>query len=363
MKLLKTGIKELTRTLNGGGLLTCELLYEVTKAKGDATYTGPKITRETWAPVLSFLRWVNDTTHSEAQVRMFVNEKEGLVAFWAFPQEARTGMSAREIANDAAAVQRAQFGADWQYFGTTHSHCSAGAFQSTTDEANESSQDGLHITIGHLDKKKLDLHSRFYRQGDLYEVDLAQFWDIGDALSLCPPSLRSVLPDNAEDLIAKQQMCEPSEIEFPAIWKENLIEIKTITPANVGFHGYRGANANAYAGQSNFGTGMHGIPRERRIRLAISEIRAKCAVHRIEVESMEQVLGFIVGDEIAMTIFKVCSDFDIAPDDVWMDLDEVDDTKRIADKKEEGGTCDHGMIKEHYCYQCQIELNSIYGCD
>jgi len=108
-----------------------------------------------WHQVMSFFRWTNKVMDSESQVRLYVNTKLGRWGAWAFPQEARTGMSAREIATPETpeqAVERfalweSQPSSDWVYFCTVHHHCSASAFQSHTDEENEKGQDGLHITV------------------------------------------------------------------------------------------------------------------------------------------------------------------------------------------------------------------------
>jgi hypothetical protein len=46
-------------------------------------------------------------------------------------------------------------------FGTVHHHCSSSAFQSGTDHSDELSREGLHFTIGNLDKPfDLDIHAR-----------------------------------------------------------------------------------------------------------------------------------------------------------------------------------------------------------
>lgn len=46
---------------------------------------------------------------------------------------------------------------DWQMVGTIHSHCNFSAYHSGTDEHDESTFDGIHITIGHVDRKQFSL--------------------------------------------------------------------------------------------------------------------------------------------------------------------------------------------------------------
>jgi hypothetical protein len=81
------------------GLLNCRIEYEVKTAKGGLEYAGPKFTPELWHQVLSFFRWTHKEMNSESQVRLYVNDKLGRWGAWAFPQVARTGMSARELPN------------------------------------------------------------------------------------------------------------------------------------------------------------------------------------------------------------------------------------------------------------------------
>jgi len=144
MKLTKLAKTALSQEKAVAGLLACRIDYELKSGKGQIDYTGPKFDPEMWHQVLSFFRWTHKEMDSESQVRLYVNIKLGRWGAWAFPQEARTGMSAREIATpetpEQAVARFASWGSepsgDWLYFATVHHHCSASAFQSGTDEAN-----------------------------------------------------------------------------------------------------------------------------------------------------------------------------------------------------------------------------------
>lgn len=230
MKLLKTK-NEISEDRNVTGLLACTVKHEIKSSTASLRYEGPYLPKEEWQRILSFFKWTYDTTHSESQVRLYVNMKLQTWKAWAYPQKARTGMSATELETEEAKRQRAQFkdSDGWIYFGTVHHHCAMGAFQSGTDESNEKAQDGLHITVGKLDEKHYDLHCRFYRGGLQFEPDLDEFWDVGAPWN--------VAPDEWVDKsgIARWQMGEPAEVDFPKEWKDNLIEVKTETPSGVGF--------------------------------------------------------------------------------------------------------------------------------
>lgn len=103
---------------------------------------------------------------------------------------------------------------DWLYFGTVHHHCSASAFQSSTDEQNEWNQDGLHITVGRMDQERHDLHARFYLGGNCFEPDLGCFWPLAaDLAEQVPASLHAEL--------ARYQMCGKVTVDFPDAWRQH----------------------------------------------------------------------------------------------------------------------------------------------
>ncbi len=226
MKLTKLANAELCQEKVVAGLLSCHIDYEIKSGKGQIDYTGPKFSAGMWHQVLSFFRWTHKEMDSESQVRLYVNIKLGRWGAWAFPQEARTGMSAREIATPEApeqAVARfASWGSepsgDWLYFATVHHHCSASAFQSGTDEANERNQDGLHLTVGRMDAERHDLHARFYLNGNCFAPDLSRFWPLD-------PVLAEQVPATLHDELARFQMGEKVVVDFPDAWRKNVIEV------------------------------------------------------------------------------------------------------------------------------------------
>ncbi len=186
-----------------------------------------KIKPEEWHKILAFFKWTYDTTKSESQVRLFVNSNTQEWKAWAFPQKANTGMVAKELEeHERFAPQRAQFRDEdgWTYFGTVHHHCASAAFQSSTDEADERTKDGLHMTVGNLDKEKYTIHCRFYVGGIKFVVNMGWFWDIGNARDEVPAWAKEYLP-KTDDFIARDQMCipAPADTEFPQEWKDNLI--------------------------------------------------------------------------------------------------------------------------------------------
>src|ERR1700735_3326197 len=126
MKLIKINKTKVNQSREVPGLVNCRMEYEVKGAGGWLEYNGPRFSREMWHQVLSFFRWTFKEMDSESQVRLYVNPKLGRWGAWAFPQEARTGLSARELprietpdqAQERFASWESEPSDDWLYFGT-----------------------------------------------------------------------------------------------------------------------------------------------------------------------------------------------------------------------------------------------------
>jgi hypothetical protein len=325
------------------GLLECKLSHHIKETKGTVIYTGPKIPPEVWNEVLSFFKWCYTTYKSECQVRLFVSPTQNTWRAWAFPQEAKTGMTAREIDNEDARTQRAELNMnppDWIYFGTVHHHCGAGAFQSGTDEENEKNQDGLHITVGKMDEKKHDLHARFYRKGLKFTPDLSWFFDVEPALEQVRTWMASspvtldpkinptlFLGHKDKDDLAKSLMCEPSEVEFPQAWKDNIIEIRPVTPTYPVTPYF---SASSPAGSNGTTHGVTHVPSVyspdhdpvwQRTRRAWSEILFHCVVHEIAPEDIESAIGDLALKDFAPNVVVMaCRHHKVDPDDLEREM-------------------------------------------
>ena len=77
-------------------------------------------------------------------------------------------------------------------FGTVHHHCSSSAFQSGTDHADELGREGLHFTIGHLNKPfDLDVHVRLTIGKAHGDVEASSVIQADPKLQKCFESLQS----------------------------------------------------------------------------------------------------------------------------------------------------------------------------
>lgn len=289
MKVIKTN-------KSFSGLLEAEFYHEIAKTTGTLLYTGPKIPPSEWHRVLSFFRWTYETTRSESQVRLYVNTSAGTWSAWAYPQEARTGMTAKELDTPAHKEQRTQFPDDkgWIYFGTVHHHCSASAFQSGTDKWNEEKQDGLHITVGNIDKARHDLHCRFCLDGEQFDPDMSHFWDSG---------IQGEVPVELLDKIARYQMGSRVEVEFPGQWRENLIEVKSVVPSYQGGLGYNSGDYRPGWMGGNHASVETFKPAWERARDAIREMESKCLENNILEEDLQMALSEVATD---LTFALIC---------------------------------------------------------
>lgn len=237
--VITTQTKELKQLKQLGLVMNCVMNHRVVATQHKFEWKGGKL-NAVWPSILAFFKWTQDTMRSESQVRLYVHRASGEWKAWAFPQKAKLGMAAHEIDNTDDAEhyaktqeQRLQFPdhEGWQYWGTVHHHCSSGAFQSGTDRNNEEKQDGIHITVGYMDRAMHDIDIRIYISGvRLDGFDLTQFWNIG--VAEIPDHVKELMKDGWQQVLAKQQMCIPAppDTEFPAIWKENVIDC---TPKSV----------------------------------------------------------------------------------------------------------------------------------
>lgn len=123
-----------------------------------------KMSLSLWRTIAAFFRKVNKDEKAEAQVRLFYSDEKKQWKAHAFPQKKDTGMTTKELGDHPqfnVEMEEILENGVYSQWGTIHSHCNAGAFQSATDKSDETSSPGLHITMGKIDEQKIDLHSRF----------------------------------------------------------------------------------------------------------------------------------------------------------------------------------------------------------
>jgi hypothetical protein len=301
MKLIKYNQTKISDEKTVPGLVRSQVEYEVKTAKGKLEYAGPKLSLQLWHQILSFFRWTYKEHSSECQVRLYVNLKLGRWAAWAFPQAARTGMTARELpVQETPEKARERFNVwgsmpsdDWLYFGTVHHHCSASAFQSSTDEQNEWNQDGLHITVGKMDQERHEVHARFYLDGNGFEPDLSCFWPLD-------PGLAEQVPAELHHQLAIHQMGEKVTVDFPDQWRHHLVET---TPEPRSLVPYQRWDMDDLQ-----------LPMLTRADEALEDIHHQCGVMSVPEEEWLADLHNLAGNEVQQVILAACLKHQVTPD-------------------------------------------------
>lgn len=174
-----------------------------------------------WREVQAFFQWVYDTSKSEAQVRCYLNQEKKMWRFWAFPQQEGTGMTTQEIPEQCdTECQKVGLHSTkgWIEGGSIHSHCSATAWQSSVDSSNEQTKNGVHITIGKVDKVEHDLHGRVSFRGVFYDIMWSNWF-------LMPEGLDG-LPFKFHESVMQYFLAQapPDDYPFPKEWKDNIIK-------------------------------------------------------------------------------------------------------------------------------------------
>ena len=309
MKLIKINQAQVSETKEVPGLLNCRIDYEVKTAKGRLDYAGPKFTPALWHQVLSFFRWTHKEMQSESQVRLYVNHQLGRWGAWAFPQEARTGMNARELpvaeTPEQARVRFASWQSepsdDWLYFGTAHHHCAASAFQSSTDEQNEWNQDGLHLTVGRMDAEQHELHARLYLDGHCFEPDLSRFWPVD-------PALAAMVPPGMLDDLARFQMGAKVTVDFPDTWRTNLVEVREERRPSVPELRWELDRLDT------------GVRSRFRLDEALEEIHHRCAAQGIPEQQWLAELSTLAADDVSQVIIVACMKYGLSPDELLAEI-------------------------------------------
>jgi hypothetical protein len=384
--------------INIPSLVSIILKHEVKATSAMFNWTGPSIDRLEWAAMMAFFEWTYETEKSEAQVRWYVHPQHGWKC-WAFPQKGGTSMTTKEIADHPnAAVQRQQFdpAAGWLYFMTVHHHCSTGAFQSGTDHADEVNVDGIHITIGNMDKPNRDIHVRLYIKGHEFKPFMHEWWGIPDGLVGEAKKAEDLFGFKVDwDLVARKDMAKSSALiraeagvvladadsKFNETWKANYIvekpqlyippfapgrflgnaqETYEINGKTVNFCQLCGRytdhkTAECPRGEVTMGKNVGGeglkvdekpIVKNTSCATLIDDIRSRMAILGYTDEEMSELMAICLegqyADGIAIVIGELSEAHDISASELW---DYWQDTLLAEELKEDRKEADRAKIE------------------
>lgn len=123
----------------------------------------PKIPARIVAQALAFFRKVFQSYNSESGVVLYWNETTRVYRLYCPTQTVshgsvdylRRGSTEGDAQNVGEDYPKLEEG--WNAVGTIHSHCDFSAFHSGTDEHDESSFDGIHLTFGHVNRDQISM--------------------------------------------------------------------------------------------------------------------------------------------------------------------------------------------------------------
>jgi len=136
-------------------------------------YTAPKVPKEIMAQAVDFFRKTFKKFGTEAEVLILLNEETK--EFKLLPPYQYVTYSGVDSLFDQADIED-----EWSIIGTMHSHCDFGAFHSGTDTGDASNFNGLHITVGNVDKADPEFASMVMINGITFTYDISIVADISD---------------------------------------------------------------------------------------------------------------------------------------------------------------------------------------
>lgn len=158
----KDGIYLHVERLHGSSLVKVESIPFLDEAKLNTKFTLPNIPTKIMYQAKTFFRSVFDKHHSESYLTLLYSKKLNDYKLWC-PKQTVSYASVNYDRTDTVPVEERDYigsdGAGWQMVGTIHSHCDFSAFHSGTDEADESTFDGIHLTFGHVNSDKFSIAS------------------------------------------------------------------------------------------------------------------------------------------------------------------------------------------------------------
>lgn len=161
----KDGIYVHVERAVGSALVKANEIPWLKEAKSHFHLTLPKIPGRIIGQAWTFFNKVFSEFKSESYLQLYYSEELNQYRLWCPKQKVSFGgveyerddqfdASEREGTKMAGVGTETQIQAKsrWKCVGTIHSHCNFSAFHSGTDTHDESTFDGIHITLGHVDK-------------------------------------------------------------------------------------------------------------------------------------------------------------------------------------------------------------------
>lgn len=159
----------------GSALVKAEGIPWLQNAESSISLKLPKIPGRIIAQALTFFRKVWDKFSSEAYVQLYYSKKLNQYRLWCPKQQVSRGGVNYDRCDQFSYEERVGNGAtnewNWQMVGTIHSHCNFSAFHSGTDTHDEETFDGIHVTLGHVDRKEFSMVASIAINGNRVQLE------------------------------------------------------------------------------------------------------------------------------------------------------------------------------------------------
>jgi len=153
----KTGIYLHKETKAGNALVKVQGIPWLQEPTIEFHLKLPKIPGSIIGQALTFFRKVFQQYKSEAYVTLLYSAKSNQYRLWC-PAQKVSGGSVNYDRTDQPSFEDRTTN-DWQMCGTIHSHCDFSAYHSGTDISDEETFDGIHITLGHVNRAQFSMEA------------------------------------------------------------------------------------------------------------------------------------------------------------------------------------------------------------
>lgn len=166
--LSKDGIYFRQECTLGSAFVKVKEVPHLALAPTDVQINVPKVDGLTIAKAFAFFRKVFHEHRSESYLTLIFNQELQKYDLWC-PKQTVSYSSVNYDRGDMTTEP------GWIRIGTIHSHCDFSAFHSGTDTSDEASFDGIHITLGHVNRSEFSMVSSVVfsdnrRQSDPLEI-------------------------------------------------------------------------------------------------------------------------------------------------------------------------------------------------
>lgn len=201
-------------------------------------WSGGLMTSLLWSQILGFLQETYDMYKAETLVRLYYNHENK--SWKALVHKQIVTRGAMTISDSLDDAMLNTLGVGYVPFGSVHHHCTASAFQSATDLDSELRWDGVHITVGNMDKPAKSYHTRFCVEGQMIECPTASFIETHEAIR----AVELLYPnDEVTQQLRDKYFANIQRGTPPAEWLSQV--------AVQGVHGLRPTNGLNYSFQAN----------------------------------------------------------------------------------------------------------------